>query len=137
MFHNALSLLTSDNKRSNVRHRSSFKSELIFMRQCLYRKCGVSQGRAGTVSVSATIRVPASELLVQNFPKLLWVAGRFPRFHTHRAHSRCTLLVDLGEGEGGLHTHTHTHTHNDTPWLTKSSVCSFHVESTFFNGLRR
>ncbi len=30
---------------------------------CLDRKCGVSQGRAGT-SVSATIRVPASELLV-------------------------------------------------------------------------
>ncbi len=31
---------------------------------CPDRKCGVSQGRAGTVSVSATNRVPASELLV-------------------------------------------------------------------------
>ncbi len=32
-------------------------------KMCLDRKCGVCQGRAGTF-VSATIRVPASELLV-------------------------------------------------------------------------
>ncbi len=31
---------------------------------CLDRKCGLSQGRARTVSASVTIRVPASELLV-------------------------------------------------------------------------
>ncbi len=35
-------------------------------KMCLDRKCGVSQGRAGT-SISATIRDPASELLVCNF----------------------------------------------------------------------
>ena len=39
---------------------------------CLDRKCGVSQGRARTVSASATIRVPASEHLVQNAPKFLY-----------------------------------------------------------------
>ncbi len=35
-------------------------------KMCLDRKCGVSQGRAGT-SISETIRVPASELLVLFF----------------------------------------------------------------------
>ncbi len=34
-------------------------------KMCLDRKCGVSQGRAGT-SVSVTIRVPALELFVNN-----------------------------------------------------------------------
>ncbi len=45
---------------SSNSHQLNMCFKMYLDRKC----CGVSQGRVGTVSVSATIRVPASELLV-------------------------------------------------------------------------